>query len=324
MESLIHKQIFDEIQKAEHLLFIADERTDGDSLGSSLGMADYVLSLGKQVTVFVSEAIPQKYHVLPHIRLCTWNIDEIKNLPVDLVVTFDCSDELYVAHLTAQLSRPVKVINIDHHATNTHFGDINQVIVESPATTDIVHHFFKTNHLQPTRAAATALLCGIAFDTTVFTNEATNHRAFDTASELVLCGARVQDVITMMFSGRSVDALRLWGLALERLRAHPEFGFLTTFLRTEDIVRSGVSEEDVQGLSDFLNIVTEAKTLFVLREKPGGGIKLSMRSRTCDVGKLSRLFGGGGHRAAAGFFLAGMQFVHTRKNGWTVEEVDLV
>lgn len=320
MEPFFYKRIFQEIQKAQHLVFIADERIDGDSLGSSLGMADYILSLGKQVEVFVSEVIPEKYAVLPHIRICKTDANLFDDSTIDLVLTFDCSDEEYVQRFVQKIPREVLLINIDHHVTNTLFGDINQVVTDASATSEVVYQFFKINDLPLGAQAATALLCGIAFDTTIFTNEITNARAFETASHLLLCGAHIQTVVKMMFSGRSVPALRVWGLALDRLRVHPEFGFLTTFLRQQDFSESSVTEEDVKGLSDFLNLVIEAKTLFFLREKKNGGIKVSIRSRTHDVGKLSRLFGGGGHKKAAGFFVPELHLIPRKKKGWTVEK----
>ena len=320
MESLLHRQIHDKLLAAQRLLFIIDERIDGDSLGSALGMADYALHLGKEVVVYTSDPIPSQYRHFPHIDLCHSDPTVCQRKDFDLIMTFDCSDGEYVRRLLeTHFHRPF-LINIDHHVTNPNYGDLNQVVVVSPATAEVVYQFFKTNDIVPSKEAATALFCGIAFDTTMFTNEGTNARALDAAADLLMWGARVQAVFQMMFSSRSVAVLRVWGAALERLHEHPDYGFLITFLTRSDLSAPGITDEEIKGLTDFLNIVTRVETLCVLQETKEGGIKASMRSSAHDVAAIAQAFGGGGHRKAAGFRIPNAHIVRDATYGWRVEE----
>jgi phosphoesterase RecJ-like protein len=303
MESYTHKRIHDLLLRAKKPLFIADERIDGDSLGSSLAMVDYLKGLGRHVQVFVSTEVPEVYRFLPRIDHCTTDAAVFRDPDVDLVVSFDCSDGAYVGRLVATLPGHPTVVNIDHHATNPRYGHVNQVIVEAPATAEVVHGFFRTNNIVPSRDAATCLLTGICFDTTAFSNSGTNERSLAAASDLILHGAQVHDIIRHMFSSRSVDALRVWGTALERLERRGSSGVVCTYITQEDMRQHGVSEDEIEGLSNFLNLVVDAETMIVIRESVDGGVKASMRSLTKDVAKVAKAMGGGGHRLAAGFSL---------------------
>lgn len=318
MERFLHKQIYTELLAARNPVFISDERIDGDSLGASLALADFMAIHGKVVPVYVAEPVPKKYLDLPRAHQCTTNKEIFKNPEIDLVVVFDCSDDQFVYALLDQIPGAPKVINIDHHQTNNRYGDINQVVVEAPATTAVIHKFFEVNQIIPSKEAATCLLTGLCFDTGVFSNSATNQQAFDVASQLVMQGARVQEIIRAMFQNRSVEALRVWGAALERLQPE-DGGVIKTFITRTDLEENGVTDEEVDGLSNFLNLVTDTDTLHVLRETVDGHVKVSMRSLTQDVGAVAKANGGGGHKRAAGYLIENARLQADNDGLWKVE-----
>lgn len=322
MENYRHKQIHDLLMGAKRPVFISDERIDGDSLGASLAMADFMAQRGVRVPVYVPTAIPEQYVGLPRIDLCTFDKGVFDDAQIDVVVVFDCSDDLYVKGLVDLIPGTPTVVNIDHHDTNNRYGDINQVIVGAPATAYVIYHFFEANSILPSRDAATCMLTGICFDTSAFSNGATNDSALDVSSTLVLHGARIQDVIRTMFMNRSVSALRVWGAALERLTEHDSINAVTTYLTRKDIDDNFVTDDEIDGLSNFLNLVTDTNTLCVLRETLQGDVKASMRSLTQDVGEIAKRYNGGGHKRAAGFTLAGAN-LHCDEGGrWCVLSAD--
>jgi phosphoesterase RecJ-like protein len=309
MEAYLHRLIYDRVVSAKRPLFIPDERIDGDSLGASLAMADFLAGRGVSVRLFVKTEIPEKYKFLPHIEWCTTDVSVLDDPEIDLVVSFDCSDGKYVTDLVARIPSHPTIVNIDHHATNPRYGHVNLVVTSSPATAEVVHRWFMENELVPTREAATCLFAGICFDTTAFSNGATNERAFEAASALIAYGARPREIVRKLYLNRSVSALRLWGTALERLRQHPELGCISTYLTLRDLEEAAVSEEEVDGLSNFLNFVTESDTLCVLRETSEGSVKMSMRSTTKNVAAIAKAMGGGGHIRAAGFSVPNARIV---------------
>ncbi len=309
MEAYLHRLIYDRVASAKRPLFIPDERIDGDSLGASLAMADFLAGRGVPVKLYVKSEIPEKYKFLPHIEWCTTDVSVLNDPEIDLVVSFDCSDGKYVTDLVARIPSHPTIVNIDHHATNPRYGHVNLVVTSSPATAEVVHRWFMENELVPTREAATCLFAGICFDTTAFSNGATNERAFEAASALIAYGARPREIVRKLYLNRSVSALRLWGTALERLRQHPEHGCISTYLTLRDLQEAAVSEEEVDGLSNFLNFVTESDTLCVLRETSEGSVKISMRSTTKNVAAIAKAMGGGGHIRAAGFSVPNARIV---------------
>jgi len=320
MEAYLHGQIHDRLLRAAHPVFISDERIDGDSLGASLAMADYLTQHGKEVQVYVSGPIPDQYKGLPGIHRCTDDISILQTDEIDLVVVFDCSDGDYVRELLAHIPSIPTVINIDHHDTNPRYGDLNQVCVDSPATAEVVYRFFEHNKIMMSRDAATCLLAGLCFDTGALSNGATNERALVTASQLLLQGARVQDVIRALFQNRSVSALRVWGAALERLHLDETDQMITTYLTRKDIEHNQVTDDEIDGLSNFIALVIDAESLKVLRETKEGHVKVSMRSSVQDVGTIAKENGGGGHRAAAGYTIHHSTLICDEKGCWKVEK----
>lgn len=301
MEHLIHTRIAEALRAARKPLFISDERIDGDSLGASLAMVDWMHSQGKNVQVYVKTPVPSKYQFLPWIGQCTDDLSVFNDSSIDLIVSFDCSDARYIESLVSRLPNKVPVINIDHHATNPGYGTINLVPVTSSATAAVVYQFFLTNNIIPRRDAATCLLAGLCFDTSVFSNGATNEEALKIASELVLYGGRIHEVIRHIFLSRSLGVLKVWGLALERLHENPTFGSTVTCLTQSDLEEWGVKEEDIDGLSNFLSLVLEAEITATVRETSEGSVVVSLRSRSVDVSLIAKAHGGGGHRRAAGY-----------------------
>ncbi len=322
MEIYTHKRIHELLYKAQNPVFVSDERVDGDSLGAALAMVDYAHGIGKHPRVYVSQNVPEQYQFLPHVESCTTDMSLFADETIDLIMVFDCSDGDYVKRLTDLIpARPV-VINIDHHKTNPRYGEVNQVIIEASATAEVVYRFFEANHVLPSKDAATCMLAGICFDTNAFSNSATSEGALKISSDLILAGARVQDVIRIMFQNRSISALRVWGAALERLFHHPGINIVTTCLTRKDIEENHVTDDEIDGLSNFLNLVTDTDTLFVLRETQDGAVKVSMRSRNRDVSLLAKAFYGGGHAKAAGFVLPNTHLTLAPNGIWKVEKTD--
>lgn len=301
MDTFAAKRIHELILAAKKPLLISDERIDGDSLGASLAMLDYLKTLGHNPQVYVSQEVPEQYRFLPHADRCTTDMTVFDDADIDLVLSFDCSDADYIRPLVKRLPGRPTLVNIDHHATNTRYGDVNLVVVGAPATAEVMYQFFLVNNINPNKDAAICMLAGLCFDTTLFSNSGTDERAFRAASDLLLHGARIQDVVQALFRNRSVALLRVWGLALERLYQHPDLGFVATFLTRKDLEENGVSDDEVGGLSNFLGLVTEAHTIITMRETPEGGVNCSLRSLVHDVSAVAKSFGGGGHIRAAGF-----------------------
>lgn len=318
---MLYKRVYNELLKAQHPVLICDERIDGDSLGSALAMVDLLKQIGRPLPrVYVAQDIPSVYRHLPHLDVCTTDTKIFVDSTIDLVIVFDCSDDRFVSALVEKIPSSPTLINIDHHKTNPLYGHINLVIPTAPATAEVMYRLFDHNGLVPSKYAASCLLTGLCFDTTAFSNAATTHEALETASKLILCGARAQDAIRSLFKSRSVSALRVWGAALERLHHNKQFDSVATCILRKDMEEHAIPEEEVEGLSNFLSLVTDTDTLYVLRETSDGHVKVSMRSQTRDVSAIAKAHGGGGHERAAGYTVKNARLVCGQDGCWKVEK----
>jgi phosphoesterase RecJ-like protein len=116
----------------------------------------------------------------------------------------------------------------------------------------------------------------------------------------------IHSIIKNALSNTSVANLRIWGRAMERLRKSNKHDIVYTWISQKDFKECNVNESSTEGIVNFLHILKDVKVLMVLTEMPNNTIKGSLRTiYDIDLTKLAGIFGGGGHKKAAGFSLPG-------------------
>ncbi|NCO05255.1 MAG: hypothetical protein GW939_03880 [Candidatus Magasanikbacteria bacterium] len=305
MPHRIAKQIFNAIQKSRRILLVPHKNPDGDALGSVASFMQFLRSIEKPHTAFCSSPISDRLNYLPHLEYIT-NDKRIWDDPsYDLVIVFDSGDLRYagIADDIAKHRSRLKIINIDHHPTNELFGDLNLVNTSASSTTEILYHFFKYNDITITSEIATCLLTGLITDTDNFTNAATSITSFSISSDLISHGGNLNLIRGWVFQDKSIKALKLWGTVLSRLKKHEDLDIVYTYITQDDLQEHNVNESEAEGLANFLNTIGDGKAGLILKELPDGKTKGSFRTThdNVDVGAMSMLFGGGGHKKAAGF-----------------------
>lgn len=293
------------IREAKRILLVADGKPDGDSLGSSSGMLNWLAREGKDISAFCASAIPSAFSYLDNIHRFT-NDPAVFKEQFDLIITFDAGDLRHcgIDQILPNAPSGYKLVDIDHHATNARYGDLNLVFTDACSTAEVVYRFLSANRITLDGKIATSLLTGIFTDTMTFANAATTTEGMEAASALCAAGARKTEILNKLFKNRSIDGLKLWGLALSRLKHQEALNLVSTYFLQADIPPG--QEEAVEGISNFLNATCgNADTILVLRELPGGYIKGSFRSAKRDISRIAKLLGGGGHKKAAGFTVRG-------------------
>lgn len=304
MNPILVQTILETIQNAEHILLMTDERIDGDTMGSTLGLFHVLTNMGKRVDVFSPKPLPATFAYLPAVDVIRRDDAVVQQPSIDLAIVCDCSDGAYLPAVLGKMPRKPPMIAFDHHATNPNYATLNVVEPTAASTADVVWRFVKAARLPMSPNAAQCLLTGIVTDTQVFFSANTTHAAIEAAAELSALGADLPTIVRQNFVNKSPASLKLWGLAMERLRPDAEFGGIATALTQKDIIEHGVTSEDIQGISNFLNAVLDDThdVIVVYREQEDGTIKGSARARTKNVAEIAeRLYGGGGHKLAAGF-----------------------
>ncbi len=306
----LYAKVGEHLDRAQHVLLLNPEGGDGDSFGSTLAFANHLAQRNKRYAVLSHRAVRKMFTFLPRFEEVRTNATELDLLAFDLIIGVDFADTKMTGiekQLRALDRTRCPVVNIDHHPTNTQYGDINIVDPQSAAASEIVFGLFHHHGWHIDKHIATCLLTGIMTDTSNFSNRNTTKRSLEIAATLLRHGARMRTITDFTYRNKTVGALRLWGKALARLQHNADTGLVTTFITQQDFAECGVGEEAAGGVANFLNKLEGAKAVLVLRELDDGRIKGSFRTTgdEVNVAELAGAFGGGGHRRAAGFTIKG-------------------
>lgn len=297
------KQIHDQIMQSNQILLIPHKNPDGDACGAVSALGTYIKNYQKKVDIFCVTPVPEQLRGLALMDEVTTD-PRIWDTQYDTIIVCDSGDPEY-AGVSQYLKKnnTATIVVIDHHATNTHFGDINLVSLTHSSTCELLYDYFTHNRIDITPDMATALLCGIIYDTGSFTNSATSKRSLGIAGSLVKQGGSMKEVIECLYNNKHVHTLRLWGKALSNLHYDHELDIVSLSVSIEDMLSCGVDEESADGIANFMNTLKDGKIHIVFREKPDNVVKVSMRTTRddVDVSQIAKSFGGGGHKKAAGF-----------------------
>ena len=336
MTNLLYQNIQEHIARAGHILLLTDERIDGDTMGSTMGLYHVLKDLtphtpplagGKRrVEVFSPKPLPEMFKFIPGVEVIRRDAEVFLQDSIDLVIISDCSDGEYIKNFLPTMPHKVPLIVFDHHASNPLYGTINLVEPTAASTADVVWRFIKAAGYQVSREAAQCFLTGVYTDTDVFTTANTTIAALEASAELVKLGADPKTIVRCHMMNRSVNALRLWGLVFGRLFYDPEFDAIATAITRKDLEAFGATDDDLKSISNFLNEMLEEKheVVLVYYEKEDGSVKGSLRSRSRDVAKIAEeKYGGGGHKLAAGFKIPNAHLVE-QPDRWVVEKNPVV
>jgi phosphoesterase RecJ-like protein len=219
---------------------------------------------------------------------------------VDLIVCLDFGE---ATRAKFALPSGPKIADVDHHATNTAFGDANFVDVTSAATGDMVGRLVDALGVDWTADMATAALVAIMTDTGSFQFPNTDARALERAALLRDAGADLQAITYNVFRNKRFEALKLWGFAFSRLVREAGGLLVWTWIEDEDLAHAEASEEDLSGLVEQI-ARSKGMRVALLFSGVTGDVKVSCRTSAAapsvDAAALMARFGGGGHVRAAG------------------------
>jgi len=287
------------ISQAERCVVFSHVRPDGDAVGALLALSLSLEKSGKQVDAVLVDGLPGRFSFLPGAR----RVVRRPRLQEALWIAVDCADLPRLGAGGGDSDPPV-AINIDHHPTNTRFGQLDFVDPQAASTTQMLYALIPQWGLKLDQEVATNLLAGLLTDTIGFRTPNVTPEVLRVAAELQALGAPLAGLYERLLNTRSFVAMRYWGAGLSRL--HKEDGILWTWLTEEDRKESGYHGQDDADLINLLTTVEGAEVTIVFVEQRREKVKVSWRARQgVDVAAIAQQFGGGGHAAAAGAMIAG-------------------
>lgn len=275
---------------------------DGDALGAMLALHLALRELGARSLPTWGEEpleVPGAYTDLPGVE----DLVPPGELPeqIDLLVTLDAANEERLGSVARLLDTDVATIVIDHHTTNTGFGDIQLVAPSAAATVTVVEELIRRLGVRVGRQIATCLYVGLVTDTGRFQHANTDRAAMELGGRLLEAGAPHEELGRRLFETRSLGELRVLGAALARVELVEDVALAHTHVTADELADHGVRDDQLEGLVDLVRGVDVAEVAMVVREA-WDGWRVSLRSKgAVDVGGLAEALGGGGHRQAAGF-----------------------
>jgi phosphoesterase RecJ-like protein len=290
------------LQERDGFLVTTHVDPDGDGLGSQSALVMALRKMGKRVEAVNASPLQRRYRFLPFAPLC-------RTAPVfpahEVGIVLDAGD---LRRVREDLRREELgfVVNIDHHVTNTLFGDVNWVDPGACATGEMVYRILQSLPVALDREILDGIYAALAADTGRFQFSNTTPRVLRLAAELVERGADLPGVSRRLFASETEAALRVLRLGLGNLRLHEGGRLGTMTLTRRELVESGATDDDTENLINFVRKIDGVEISAFLRERPDGRFKLSLRSQNrSDVSRIAYMFGGGGHPYAAGAVMDG-------------------
>jgi phosphoesterase RecJ-like protein len=219
----------------------------------------------------------------------------------ELVFFFDSGNLERSGSSVKQIASHATIVNIDHHPSNSRFGDINVIEPEAAAVGQMVMEMLDHFEYAITPTIAINLYVALLTDTGGFRHENTTPRALEDAARLARLGADPGHIATQVYKMRPETTLKLSALALATMRIELE-GRLTWAKVTRRMLReAGAVMAESEGIIDTLNSIAGLELAILFKEVSSDLTKISVRSRgAVDAAALCASFGGGGHIRAAG------------------------
>jgi len=306
------------LRRASRPVLLTHISPDVDGLGSMLSLARALEAEGSQVTRFLSETLP---HSFPFLR----DTDKLKTVAdwrmADAVVALDCGDIRRTGIAEQLQSIDVPLLNIDHHPQDEPFGEVAHVDHLRSSTAEIVYNLLLELGSDIDKDTADMLLAGIVCDTQSFQVASTSAEVLKVSSELMSRGARMPIIAKGLFRVKPITALKLWGRVLDRMRVEEDTGMVYSMVKQSDFRELEVTPQDLEGVVDLINSVSGTRFSMLLSEAGNNIVKGSLRSeefKKIDVSKIAELFGGGGHKLASGFRVAGK--ISEKGGRWVIKK----
>lgn len=296
--------------KTQTIVITSHKNPDGDAIGSSLALNEYLKLLGYQTICILPNSYPSFLAWLPgNENMLVFEDEREKSKELiksaDIVFSLDYN----AFHRTGEMEKVIeesnaKKILIDHHLEPANYFDVSISKIATSSTSELIYEiidFFGDKYII-NKNIAEALYVGIMTDTGSFSYSCNYPETYNIIAHLVKLGVDGELIHQLVYSTFSESRLRLLGYCLsERLHVLPEYKTAYIYLTKEDLKKYNHTSGDTEGVVNYALTIegVEFAALFTEREDL---IRISFRSKgNFSVNNFARkYFDGGGHEKAAG------------------------
>ncbi len=276
---------------------------DGDAVGSVTAIASALKGAGKDVSMFITDKVPQEFTFLPHAG------EIMHELPLsgfDAFIAVDCANIDRIGNGDINLSNYGTVMNIDHHKSNAYFGDINVVEKDACSTGFIIYKIIEAAGMEIDYDIAISIYTTILVDTGSFRYSNASAEAFRVAAKMIEKGVNPWSVAEKVYESQPLNRIILLKMALSSMEIFYDDKFAAMTI-TQDMLNAADADFDItDGFINYPRSIKGIELALLFKELEPCLYKLGLRSKgAIDVSELAGHFGGGGHINAAGCTIKG-------------------
>ena len=301
------------ISDAQNIIITCHKSPDGDAIGSSLGMAEYLRSLGKEPTVIVPDQYPDFLLWLPNTEKVVRYDKHREKCDMlfkiaDLVFCLDFNTPSRVEDMEqALVSSPARKVLIDHHLNPDVEADLVISQPEACSTSELVFRIvWQMDHFSKVgKSFAIPIYCGMMTDTGGFLYNSTRSEIYFIIGELLTKRIDKDRIYRNVYHNYSEDRIRLMGYVMyEKLVYLPEYHAAYYTLTKDELKRFNFIKGDAEGLVNIPQQIKGLKLSISLREDTDKSNLVWVSLRSVDDFPCNQMaeefFNGGGHLNASG------------------------
>jgi phosphoesterase RecJ-like protein len=320
LKSRIMEDILSEIRSTDRIVLATHISPDPDAIGSAGALCLALREIGKDAVLYLPEKLSGKLAKLFPVEFTT------PKVPSDpyLLIGLDCATKKRLGKDNERLCiNASKIINIDHHVSNERWGSLNHIVGNEAATAILVHELIEELGIEYSENIANLLYAGIMDDTGSFRYSNTSANALTTCADLIKCGARPEFVADILYFQEPLRVMKLRGKALETLSLIENESVAIVYVDLEMLISTGAEPDDTEGVIDIARAIEGVEIALFIRQMDSDTWKGSIRAKNLkyDVGEFAAQFGGGGHKAAAGFTIKGSRVDVMNRLIFSVQEL---
>jgi phosphoesterase RecJ-like protein len=299
------EKILDLVNSSQRILITSHRDPDGDSIGSQLALDSFLRSFEKPTRIINQVCLPHRYAFLdPQKRIESFNLGAEGrgfDFKPDLIFILECPSLDRLGEVKKLLSAESQIVNIDHHPDNERFGTINYVDLKASAVGEMIYSLLKAYDFPINSIMANQIYASILTDTGRFRYSNTSARCLSICAQLIKLGANPKFLTHQIYFNHPLPFLKLLGNILERLEVRNGGKTCSVTINRNLLSEFGVDPKNIEGIVDYSLFLGGVEIGLLFTEIAGEKTKVNLRSQNdFDVSKIAKIFGGGGHKNAAG------------------------
>ncbi|GAB7054027.1 MULTISPECIES: bifunctional oligoribonuclease/PAP phosphatase NrnA [unclassified Paenibacillus] len=294
------------IRNNDDFLVVSHVQPDGDASGSTFAMAWLLKSLNKKATLINEGRIPEKFmYMAGSFSVIPYELERPERT-FRTIISVDCADFERIGQVRSCFAPQWQLLNIDHHATNDNFGQVNLVRADAAATVEVLYDLALELGVELTRELSICIYSGLLTDTGGFRYANTTPKVLQIAADMLARGVQGHKLAERLLETMTYGQVSLLKRSLSTLSFAHNNRAAWLYVTLDDLSSTEATSEDMDGLVNYARNVEGVEVGMLFKEKQPGSVKVSLRSAgQADVAAIAKRFGGGGHVRAAGCTISG-------------------